>query len=627
MCGICGFVAARADVARDTLLDHVATMAGTLAHRGPDGAGSWADPENGIALGHRRLSVIDLSRTGAQPMHSSCGRYVLVYNGELYNYRELRRELESEGRRFRGTSDTEVLVEALGAWGVARALGRLDGMFAFAAWDSRERRLHLARDPIGKKPLYYAQRGGALWFGSELKALRAHPGFAGSIDRDSLAFFIRFSFVPAPHTIYDGVAKLEAGAHVAFDVSRGASAPREQRFASVRSWAEAGERDPFRGSASDAVDELDRLLRGAVARRTISDVPLGALLSGGIDSSLVVAILGAVESRPPRTFCVGYREARHDESSFARRIAAELRTDHTELTVTPDEAREVIPRLPSMFDEPFADTSQIPTALICALARRRVTVALTGDGGDELFGGYPRYARCIWRARAASALPERLRRGLAAAARAVAPARLERVAEALVAGGVDAQFVTACARHPARLAVVLGATGAARGSAAWPALGDPLARLTALDLTGRLPESILVKVDRASMAVGLEVRCPLLDAQIVHFATRLPASLRFRSGEPKWLLRRVLARHLPPAVFERPKRGFGAPVGEWLRGPLRAWAADLLAPARVRAQGFFAADLVRRFWEEHQRNAPDRRFLLWNLLTFEAWWDASGSPR
>jgi asparagine synthase (glutamine-hydrolysing) len=625
VCGICGFVAARADVPRDALLRQVSAMADELAYRGPDGAGGWADPQAGVALGHRRLSVIDLSPDGAQPMISSCGRYVLSYNGEIYNFRELRRELEAAGRRFRGTSDTEVLVEALGAWGVARALERIDGMFAFAAWDTVEHRLHLARDPIGKKPLYVAQRGGALWFGSELKALRAHPAFAATLDRDSLACFVRFSFIPAPHTIYDGVAKLQAGTHLEFDVGTGIEASRRNVFASVRAWAEAGECDPFRGNAAETIATLEELLRDAVARRTVADVPLGALLSGGIDSSLVVALLGDVDGRPPRTFSIGYRESDHDESGFARQVAAHLGTDHTELIVTPEQAREVIPRLPAMYDEPFADTSQIPTALVCALARRHVTVVLSGDGGDELFGGYPRYADSVRRARTASVLPSPIRRGLASAARALAPSRLERFSEALLAGGVDGQFLAACARHPAHAAVVHGASGARPGASAWPALRDPLARLTALDLTGRLPESILVKVDRASMAVGLEVRSPLLDAQIVRFATRIPPSLRFRSSQPKWLLRRVLARHVPPALFERPKRGFGVPIGEWLRGPLREWGESLLAPDRLRAQGFLDADLVQRYWGEHQRRAPDRRFLLWNLLVFEAWLEAGGS--
>jgi asparagine synthase (glutamine-hydrolysing) len=602
-------------------------MADALAHRGPDDGGGWADPEAGVALGHRRLSVIDLTRDGAQPMRSSCGRYVLTYNGELYNFRELRRELESAGRRFRGTSDTEVLVEALGAWGVARTLERIDGMFAFAVWDTIERRLHLARDPIGKKPLYVARSGGALWFGSELKALRAHPGFAATVDRDSLACFVRFSFIPAPRTIYVGVSKLEAGAHLEFEVADGVKASRRNVFASVRAWAEAGERDPFPGDAHEAIDTLEGLLRGAVARRTVADVPLGALLSGGIDSSLVVALLGEIDGRPPRTFTIGYRESDHDEAGFARQVAAHLGTDHTELIVTPEQAREVIPRLPAMYDEPFADTSQIPTALVCALARRHVTVVLSGDGGDELFGGYPRYADSVRRARAASVLPSPLRRGLASAARALAPARLERFSEALLAGGVDGQFLAACARHPARVPVVRGANGVPLGASAWPAIRHPLARLTALDLAGRLPESILAKVDRASMAVGLEVRCPILDTRIVQFATRLAPALRFRSRRPKWLLRSVLARHLPSTLFERPKHGFGVPIGEWLRGPLRDWGESLLAPDRLRAQGFLDADLVHRFWNEHRRRATDRRFLLWNLLVFQAWLEAEGSSR
>jgi asparagine synthase (glutamine-hydrolysing) len=620
VCGLCGFVGGGSE---DSLRATVSAMADTLTHRGPDASGSWVDASLGLALGHRRLAVIDPTPDGAQPMHSSCGRYVIVYNGELYDHRALRRELEGEGRRFRGRSDTEVLVEAIGAWGVEKALSRFEGMFAFAVWDSRERQLHLVRDPLGKKPLYYARRGGALWFGSELKALRAHPDFAADLDRESLAFFLRFSYMPAPRTVYTGVGKLEAGERLVFDVTPGdgVGPARRERFAAVGDWAEAGERDPFRGGQDEALETLDALLRGAVARRLVSDVPLGALLSGGIDSSLVVALMQEQSAAPVRTFCVGYREPDHDEAGHARRIATHLGTQHTELRVTPAEARDVIPRIRVLYDEPFADTSQIPTALVCALARRHVTVALSGDGGDELFAGYPRYSVCLRRARWLSPLPHGVRHALAAGARALAPVRLERAAEALVAEGVEGQFTAACARHPADETLVLGAAGTP-GRAEAPRLVDPLARLMALDLSGRLPESILVKVDRASMGVGLEVRSPLLDERVAAFALRLPAELRVRARRAKWPLRALLGRRLPAALFERPKQGFGVPIGSWLRGPLREWGDALLARDRLRAQGLLDPERVQDLWDEHQRGARERPFLVWNLLVLQAWLEA-----
>ena len=622
MCGLCGLVVAEG-AAESALLAAARAMAAPLAPRGPDAAGAWADPACGLALGHRRLAVQDPSPEGAQPMRSSCGRWVVAYNGELYDFRALRRVLEGEGRRFRGGSDTEVLAEAIGAWGVEKALPRLEGMFAFAAWDTRERRLHLVRDPLGKKPLYWARRGGALWFGSELKALRAHREFPARLDRASVADFLRLSYVPAPHTIHADVVKLRAGERVVFEIApgRGVTSLARDRFASLREWAELGERDAFRGGAEEALEVLEPLLREAVARRLVADVPLGALLSGGVDSSLVVALMQEQSAAPVRTFSIGYREPEHDEAEDARRVAAHLGTDHTELRVTPTEAREVIPRLPALYDEPFADTSQIPTALVCALARRDVTVALSGDGGDELFAGYPRYARCLRRARWLDPLPRGVRGLLADGARALGGHRLERAAEALVAEGVEGQFAAACARHPAGWSLVPDA--APRAPEPPPALADPLARLTALDLAGRLPESILVKVDRASMGVGLEVRSPLLDARVVAFALRLPAELRVREGRAKWPLRALLARRLPAAWVDRPKRGFGVPIGAWLRGPLRDWAEALLARERLRSQAVLDVDRVRRIWEEHLRAAPARPRLVWNLLVFQAWQDGA----
>ena len=626
MCGLCGFLEVTPRSSAAELGAVVRRMADTLAHRGPDGSGTWTDAANGVALGHRRLAVLDLSPEGAQPMRSACGRIALVYNGEIYNHRELRKELEASGHAFRGHSDTEVLAEAISRWGVAGAVERAQGMFAFAAWDARARRLTLARDRLGKKPLYYGRCSGHFLFASELKALRAHPAFRAELNRDALAFFVRFSYVPAPHSIYAGVHKLPAGSLLTLD-SRGEPADGGLRsFWSVRRVVESGAADPFRGSAAEAADALEALLRDAVERRMIADVPLGGLLSGGVDSSTVVALMQACSARPVRTFSIGFRESGHDEAPHARRVAAHLGTDHRELTVTPRDALGVIPRLPELYDEPFADVSQIPTFLLARLARSDVTVALSGDGGDESFAGYPRYFRCLRRWRWLSRIPQRARRGLAAALAAGAPVRLEKLADVLTATGLEELFLRMNARCPASLALVPG--GAPPRTVLddperWPRVADPLQWMGAVDLDGRLRESILVKVDRASMGVALEVRCPLLDARVVEFAAHLPMALKVRHGRGKWLLREVLARHVPAALVDRPKMGFGVPIGAWLRGPLREWAEALLDAKRLRDAGHLDAALVRSLWSQHLSGRRDRRFLLWNLLMFQSWLEAS----
>jgi len=628
VCGICGFLETTPRSSAAQLEDTALRMARTLEHRGPDDSGTWVDAASGVALGHRRLSILDLSPEGSQPMRSACGRFALVYNGEIYNFRELRAELEVSGRTFRGHSDTEVLVEAIGHWGVDGALERANGMLAFAVWDAVARHLTLARGRLGKKPLYYGRCGGRFFFASELKALHAHPDFRAEVDRDALAFFVRYSYVPAPHAIYKGVRKLPAGSLLTVD-ARGApvgAAPRG--FWSARRVVEEGAAEPFRGSEQEAVSALDDLLRDAVARRMVADVPLGGLLSGGIDSSAVVALMQACSERPVSTFSIGFREAGHDEAPHARRVAAHLGTDHRELVATPREAVDVIPRLPHLYDEPFADVSQIPTFLVSQLARREVTVALSGDGGDELFAGYDRYFRCLARWRWLARVPGPLRRGAARALAAVAPVRLEKVADAMVAANLQDLFVRMNARCPASTALVRGAAPSRSlldRPEQWPARADPLQWMTFVDLAGRLRESILVKVDRASMGVGLEVRCPLLDHRVVEFAARIPTSMKWANGQGKWLLRRVLDRYVPRALVERPKMGFGVPIGEWLRGPLRDWAEALLDARRLDEEGFLDAAAVRSIWTQHLTRRRDRRFLLWNLLVFQSWLEAARS--
>lgn len=643
MCGICGVLGLPGRPLPDER--SLRAMRESLRHRGPDDGGDWVDVPRSVYLGHRRLSVLDLSPLGRQPMVSACGRYVVTFNGEIYNFRTLRRELERRGRGFRGTSDTEVLLAAVAEWGVEEALGRFNGMFAFGLWDRREERLWLARDRLGEKPLYYGKVGGTFLFASELKALRRCPEFPGTVSRDALTLFLKYGYVPAPWSIYAGVFKLRPGHLLVADRTNGEVRFQERPYWSVRDHlrtepaAEASDLE-----LGEAEERLEELLLDAVRLRLESDVPLGAFLSGGMDSSTVVALMGRVAGGRVRTFTIGFHEQGYDEAQAARRVARHLGTDHTELYVTPAEARAVIPRLPEIYDEPFADSSQIPTFLVSQLARRHVTVALSGDGGDELFGGYARYAvaEILWRK--VRRIPAFLRNGMATLVGALWPEdldawagraleilaprlerrgrrlRLRRLAgllrfrgfadlyEDLVSQWKNASEVVGGARRVQVEAFVNGD----------PSL-SPLASMTTTDLTTYLPDDILVKVDRASMAVSLEVRTPFLDPRLVEWAVRLPVSFKVRDGVAKWLLRRVLHRHVPPALVERPKMGFGVPMGAWLRGPLREWAEDLMDPQRLRREGFLSAPQVRKEWSDHISGKADRHSPLWAVLMFQAW--------
>ena len=639
MCGLAGFQDFGHTLTDDARAAVCGAMADALAHRGPDDRGVWTDAASGIALGHRRLSVVDLSPLGHQPMTSASGRYVITYNGEVYNFGDLRRELADYP--FRGRSDTEVIVAAFEAWGIPAALARFNGMFALAVWDTHDRVLWLARDRFGEKPLYYGRVGRAIVFGSELKALRAYPGFRADVDRASLGQMMRFGYVPAPRSIFQGVRKLPAASYLRIASETDVTRDAPSTYWSYETIAREGIAQPYAGTDDEALNDLDELLRRTVQQRMVSDVPLGAFLSGGIDSSTVVAMMQAAETNKVRTFSVGFEEAAFDEAASARVVAAHLGTDHTELYVTAREAQAVIPRLPSLYDEPFADSSQIPTFLVAELARAHVTVALSGDGGDELFGGYNRYvwAPTVWRR--LGPVPQVARRVLASCARMANPARVDQVfavmapalparlrqrtpgdklhklAQVLPATSADDLYLRLAATWNDPSELVLGSSSASAVSV--PALDDFVDRMMCADAMTYLPDDILVKVDRAAMGVSLETRVPLLDAELARFAWSLPHRLKIRQGHGKRILRDVLARYVPRELFERPKMGFAVPIDSWLRGPLRDWAESLLDAARLRREGYFHPEPIRRRWAEHLSGRANWQNHLWPVLMFQAW--------
>ena len=648
MCGLAGFVEARPGTTAATLGETARRMADTLVHRGPDFAGVWVDAEAGVALGHRRLAIIDRSDEGAQPMPSADGRYVIAYNGEVYNFPDLRTELEAKGHRFRGHSDTEVVLAAIVQWGLGAALPRFVGMFAFALWDREARRLHLGRDRLGIKPLYYGRVGGGFGFASELRALVAHPGFDADIDREALSLYMQRNCVPAPRSIYRGVRKLEPGSILTLD-GGGAAEPHVDAFWSLRGAVEAGRADPFEGDEREAAACLHDLLADAVERRMIADVPLGVFLSGGIDSSTVTALMQAASARPVKTYTIGFEESAYDEAADARAVARHLGTDHHALTLTAAQARAVVPRLGCMFDEPFSDVSQIPTFLVSEMAKREVTVALSGDGGDEAFAGYNRHLWAQSIAEWARGKPAGVLRGAGRAITWLAPEHWDRVfaclrpvlprtfrqrssgekmhkmAGILAAGDAMAMYrgLTSHWKRPEEV-VIGGATPSSSLGAGdlWAGPADFTQQMLYLDALTYLPDDILTKVDRASMAVSLETRVPILDHRVVEFAWRLPLSMKIKNGVGKHLLREVLYRHVPRPIVERPKMGFAVPIREWLRGPLRGWAEELLEPARLRAEGYFEPVPIARLWREHLTRRRDWHHHLWDVLMFQTWLEA-----
>ena len=637
MCGIAGFYtgaceegAARAALTR---------MTDALVHRGPDASGFWVDASRGIALGHRRLSIVDLSPLGEQPMVSTSGRFWLVFNGEIYNYRALRESLRAQGALFRGHSDTEVLLALIERDGFEAALSQSVGMFAIALWDRHTGRLALARDRFGEKPLYIGRCQGGLAFASELSALRTLPGVSNEIEPAALAAYLRHGYVPAPMSMLRDVVKLEPGTIATFAAPVYGSA-QTTRYWSVRDVAAAGLATPFADSDEACVEHLDALLRDAVADQMVADVPLGAFLSGGIDSSLIVALMQAQSTRPVRTFTIGFHESAFDEAPHAEAVARHIGTEHTTMFVTPQDALDVIPRLPSIYNEPFADASQIPTVLVSKLAREHVTVALSGDGGDELFGGYSRYPLAMRAWPRLTQVPYSMRRATRAMVTAVGAGTWNRALgpTGFVARGVTGDrihklatlidtrtfpdfyfhLVSAWRRPQDVLPGVMERETAIR--APFDAgRGGLLADMMFRDQVSYLPDDILVKVDRAAMAASLETRAPFLDHRVAEYAWKLPANCWQRDGRGKWIVRQVLDRYVPRQLIDRPKQGFGVPIAEWLRGPLRDWADDLLSPEALRCDGIFRAEPVLQTWKEHRDGTRNWASSLWHLLMFQAW--------
>lgn len=650
MCGIAGLFRPGGG-GEGELLAIAKAMTDALAYRGPDAEGYWANARAGIAFGHRRLSILDLSQAGSQPMHSDDGRFTVTFNGEIYNHLEIRAELEASGAapNWCGHSDTETLLCAVRHWSVETALQRFSGMFALALWDTKERTLTLARDRFGEKPLFYGWSGRDLVFASELKALARHPAWSPALDRSSLSSFMRHAYVSAPATIWTGVRKLPSASCVTFaaDAAPGVM-PAPKPYWSLRETVVAAQTRRI-ADEQEAIAELERRLSIAVKRQSLSDVPLGAFLSGGIDSSTIVALMQAQTSQPVRTFTIGFREGAFDEAAEARKVAAHLGTAHTELYVDPQTARNVIPKLPTMYDEPFGDSSQIPTHLVSALARQHVTVALSGDAGDELFGGYNRHVWGNGLNERFGAMPAPLRRMLGVLLRAISPEPADTLAR-VVAPLLPARFnVRRAGDQAAKLARIVGSTSLddmyrelcsidsdpaqtilqGEESGSWSAdemdkvrvALDPLDRMTLADSLSYLTDDILQKVDRAAMAVALETRVPFLDKDVVEFAARIPPDMKVRDGHGKWLIRQVLYQHVPAGLVDRPKTGFSIPIDDWLRGPLKPWTNDLLSPARLQAQNLFNVGRVAARVTEHMSGRRNHGYWLWNVLMVQAWHD------
>lgn len=633
MCGIVGYFTVNNERSQGEMAAIATEMANAIQHRGPDSSGAWVSEEVGLALAHRRLSIIDLSTNGNQPMCSENEQYVIVFNGEIYNHRELHQELLSRGKTFRGHSDTEVILAGCEEWGVEQTINKCVGMFAIALWDIKGKNLYLVRDRMGEKPLYYGWQKGTFIFASELKAMKRHPDFQGEIDKDSLSLYFRHKYIPAPYSVYKNVSKLEPGTILKLSIranlgNNNCRCPVITKYWSLIEIAEKAELHGYDGTAEDAVSNLEALLLASIEGQMIADVPLGAFLSGGIDSSTVVALMQRLSSRPVNTFCIGYDEQRYNEAVYAKRIAKHLGCNHTEMYVTPRDAREVIPSLPRLYDEPFADASQIPTFLVSQLARKHVTVSLSGDAGDELLCGYESYSLLFRRWNVA----RRIRIGsrpiqnmilkviqqicnaskkqLGVVRSLLSSDTLIDVYRSMISINHDPCELVSNSREPATVF---------SNSDLWPKMSGKENTIMALDALSYLPDDILVKLDRAAMACSLETRVPLLDHRIVEFAFRLPFGIKVREGVSKWPLRQILYKYVPRDLVERPKKGFGIPVDKWLRNELRGWAYDSLDKRTIREDGVLNADIVHQYLSEHMHGRQDHSEVIWSILMFQCW--------
>ncbi len=648
MCGLVGFLGGAFQ--HDAGCALLRKMSDQMLHRGPDDGGTWFDKDMQLGLGHRRLSIVDLSKAGHQPMLSGSGRYVLVLNGEIYNHYELRKQLEAEySVAFRGHSDTETLLASFDTWGIEATLQQSVGMFAFALWDKKERALVLGRDRLGEKPLFYGWQGNSFLFASSLKSLQVHPAFLGRVNRDALTLLMRHSTVPAPHSIWAGINKLPPG-HL-LKLSHGQMQPTVTSYWSVKQAVQKGSNTPFQGSLTDAVSALEGHLKDAIAMQVMADVPVGAFLSGGVDSSTVTALMQAQSKHRVRTFSIGFSEAQYDEAPYAKAIAKHLGTEHTELYVTPKEAMSVIPKLPIIYDEPFSDSSQIPTFLVSQLAREQVTVALSGDGADELFGGYSRYIQAAQFWKMVSRVPRVFRHVLAKGALKISPDIWRACTKPLIKlvpeKRLPSQFNVASAgikiHKVAQLFSNSNIASIYRGMMSHWQFPESLVRggrepehlftqmsqdslsvsdiewMMAMDMQTYLPDDILTKVDRAAMGVSLETRVPFLDHRVVEFACSLPLAYKVNGAKGKWLLRELLYQYVPKSLVERPKMGFGVPIADWLRGPLREWGEALLSEQLLREGGFFHTESIRDKWHAHLAGRGNWHYLLWDVLMFQLW--------
>lgn len=637
MCGITGIFQPRRESDEAKLLATVTRMNDTLLHRGPDNGGAWVSPEQGIALAMRRLAIVDLSPAGQQPMHSASGQWTMVFNGEIYNHLEIRKALDIASQHriaWRGHSDTEILLNAIECWGMHEALSQAVGMFAFALWDGQSRQLTLGRDRMGEKPLYYGWSGDSFVFGSELKALRAAPGWQPTVSQHALSLFMRHGYIPAPDSIYEGVFKLPPAMVLTLSISTPiGQLPDPQPYWQLQSTLEYGHAHPFQGSVDEAQTQLEALLRQSIAGQMIADVPLGAFLSGGVDSSLIVALMQAQANRPVRTFTVGFGEAEFDESPHARAVAQHLHTDHTELHVSEQDALAVVPQLPMIYDEPFADSSQIPTYIISKLTRQHVTVSLSGDAGDELFAGYTRYqtTRKTWRQlrhvplllRQLGAASYSKLMGVSSAQTLAHNRHQGRLAEYAKSASIVDLYANMVSLWQVPEAIVNAGDSARQIFEQGQSLAhkhlDPIELMMWLDMQTYLPDDILVKVDRAAMAASLETRVPFLDHRLIQFVATLPLDMKVRAGQTKWLLRKILYQHVPQHLIERPKQGFAIPIGAWLRGALREWATEMLSGPQLAAHGYLNIELIQKMWSEHIQGRRNWQYHLWSVLMFQAW--------